>query len=557
MRETSQDLSGRPVGGRGEPPSSGTPSVETRSPSTRRIAHPGHEITSAAASETLGGHRRRPRSGLWLVVTAFVCVAAAHFGGEKIQFGDGLGYDGITYGKLAKDFYAKVVTRKVDDYYIQRVLPSAIVHYGLRLLHYDLTNAQIIKGFTALNVAVLTAAAWVWCLIATELGIGTRGRWLGLVCSLGNFMALKWSAYYPVTTDATAYLNGMLMLYFYLKGWRGGVYLATLLGAFTWPTAMFVGGLFLLFPRENSADGVPAGLSRRGRAALMAATITFGLAFALYVLYLRRFVIPWRASQPFRPLIPISVVVAILYACPGLFTLLNFDGVLRPSYWARRTFTRNGLATLAFLAGLKAVHAVASRGHLPYDFGWRLAYTAVTAVSVPGVFFVAHVVFYGPVILLALFLWRPTCQLIHEHGVGLTLNAALGLILSLCSESRGVINFFPLLVPFVIKATDSLPWRARHYGLVVLATLVSSRIWLTINQGPFIGEPLRFPDQLLFMCVGPWMSYGMYVAQGAITLLAGVLLYLACVRPAYAGERAVVGEMLRPRNKVARGAALR
>jgi hypothetical protein len=236
------------------------------------------------------------------------------------------------------------------------------------------------------------------------------------------------------------------------------------------------------------------------------------------------------------------VVVALSYACPGLFTLLKCRRVLRPTYWTRRIFTWNGLAILTFLAGLKAVHAVASHGHFPFDFGWRIAYTAVTAVSVPGVFFVAHVVFYGPVIWLALFLWRPTCRLIREHGVGLTLNIALGLILGLCSESRGIINFLPLLVPFVNKATDSLHWGPRQYGLVVLATLVSSRIWLTINQGPFVGRPLRFPDQLLFMCVGPWMSYGMYAAQGAITLLAGVLLYVTCVRPDSAGTRVVVGE---------------
>jgi hypothetical protein len=53
------------------------------------------------------------------------------------------------------------------------------------------------------------------------------------------------------------------------------------------------------------------------------------------------------------------------------------------------------------------------------------------------------------------------------------------------------------------------------------------------------------------------MSYRMYVAQGAITLSAGVLLYLACVRPAYAGARTVVEERPHPRYKVARGAALR
>jgi len=57
------------------------------------------------------------------------------------------------------------------------------------------------------------------------------------------------------------------------------------------------------------------------------------------------------------------------------------------------------------------------------------------------------VVYFGPIILLAMFLWKPVCRLIHQDGIGLTLCAFVLLGQSLCSESRGMINLSTALSP--------------------------------------------------------------------------------------------------------------
>ena len=159
-----------------------------------------------------------------------------------------------------------------------------------------------------------------------------------------------------------------------------------------------------------------------------------------------------------------------------------------------------------------------------------LVLTAFATVAKPGVFLVTHCAYYGPIFLLALFLWRPLCRELHRGGMGLTLVVAMGLVLSLNSQSRYFINIFVLLLPFLVKATDSLGWQRGHYVLIAGLCLLCSKVWLTINCGPFTGKLLEFPDQYMFMSHGPWISTPMYLAQGAAVLIVGLLLYQTCLR---------------------------
>jgi hypothetical protein len=160
-----------------------------------------------------------------------------------------------------------------------------------------------------------------------------------------------------------------------------------------------------------------------------------------------------------------------------------------------------------------------------------VAITAQTAVTKPGVFLVTHVAYYGPFFLLAIFLWRPVCRLIHQQGVGLTFAVLLAFLLSLNSQSRYWINVFVMVIPFIVKATDDLNWRPAQYGLVVGLCLLFSKFWLPMNGGPYTDRQFEFPDQLMFMTHGPWISHSMYAVQGAVILLTAFVLHRYCLRP--------------------------
>src|SRR6185295_14699796 len=134
----------------------------------------------------------------------------------------------------------------------------------------------------------------------------------------------------------------------------------------------------------------------------------------------------------------------------------------------------------------------------------------------PLLFLVAHVVYYGPIVLLLVILWKPFCRAIHKQGLGLTLFILVNMPLTLTSESRGSISVLPFFVTFLVVASEKLQWRTSYYWTIGAIALVFSKVWFTMNNPTVEGEILKFPAQNLFMNIGPWMANIPYVIQGSI-----------------------------------------
>ena len=52
-----------------------------------------------------------------------------------------------------------------------------------------------------------------------------------------------------------------------------------------------------------------------------------------------------------------------------------------------------------------------------------LVFIGWESVQKPGLFAVAHVAFFGPVVLLAFLRWRAVCRSLHAYGPGLAVCA--------------------------------------------------------------------------------------------------------------------------------------
>jgi hypothetical protein len=470
-----------------------------------------------------------------MVPAAFALAAACFATGERVPVAGGLGWDGRTYAAWAQDFRNEVFVKGVDSYYVQRILPSAVVHYALRALGAPPTERNVLRGFCALDVGLVTLAAAFWVGVAGQLAVSARGRWLGFVCLFVNYVVLKHTVYCPVTTDVTAFALGAAMLWCYLGGRTLSLAAVMVAGAFAWPTTLPVGVLLLLFPKRcdgNSATAGTAAAHPRRRWHLPAAALLSAAALAGIEYGLRRPVHP--ALLPFmtpaRSVLNLSLAVALLYVFGGAACLLEYSGPF--ALRGLLTWRRLGAGVLA-LGLVLTVRYAQQRWAVkasPFGAGTLLPETAHTAVTRPGVFLVTHCAYYGPAFLLALFLWRPVCRLLHHHGTGLALAAGAALLLSLNSQSRYCLNVWVMLVPFVVKAADGLGWGPRQYGLFAGLSLLASKVWLTINTGPFTGDLLAFPDQGMFMSHGPWISDAMYLAQGAAALVVAALLYAVCLR---------------------------
>jgi hypothetical protein len=58
-------------------------------------------------------------------------------------------------------------------------------------------------------------------------------------------------------------------------------------------------------------------------------------------------------------------------------------------------------------------------------------------------------------------------------------------------------------------------------------TLASSKLWLRLDGLGKDGPLDRFPEQSVFLSIGPWMNLGMYLLQGAIVCATGAWLAFA------------------------------
>jgi hypothetical protein len=471
-----------------------------------------------------------------LAIAAFLLAVTVWLLGERIYVQGGLGGDGVIYARWAKDFSSEVFVKKLDTYYIQRILPPAIVHYGMRLFGAPLTDLNVIHAYCVLSVILYTLMGYVWGRIASLLVVSPAGRWLGFVMLFVNYIMLKYTYFLPVTTDIYAYALGLFMLHAYLTGRRVQLAVLTALGAFVWPLSVYIGGSLLVFPATKKAkDELPV-LPVRVLAAIVAAGMTaFAIVGIRYVLRtgpeLANGLVDPPYLAPIQRLLPVSYIVVGAYLFLGLTFLLRSSRLIdRRQYLGRPQFVGFVVATFV-IGGVRLLQGWWSTGVHVFGVGEMLAITAFTSVAKPGVFLVMHAVFFGPAFLLTVLLWPRVCSLMQRQGVGLTLAILLGLLLSLNSQSRYLLNVFVMVIPFAVMAADELAWKPRFLTLMAGLGVLFSKCWLPMNGNhQYHGRFLEFPDQLLFMTHGPWVSNVMYAVQGVIVLAIGWLIVARRVR---------------------------
>ena len=192
---------------------------------------------------------RTSKHAMAIMVVLYGLIAICF--GERIGVNEGRGWDGCYYADIAADFYGQVFPHRLDGYRIQRIVPSAVVHYSLRLLHLPTTNLDtIIRAFQVYNLLLLVVTVYLWNGIAGRLRLRSRGTWLGFVGLMCSFSAMKMPFDYPALTDTTAFALGAAIVYAFLAGNRVMILLAAALGAFTWPTLLYLAIPLILFPRR-------------------------------------------------------------------------------------------------------------------------------------------------------------------------------------------------------------------------------------------------------------------------------------------------------------------
>jgi hypothetical protein len=453
--------------------------------------------------------------------------------GDLIADRDGLGWDGYTYAALARDLPGELQQTKLEER-LQRTLPSAVVWVSFRTLGIEpIANQDIIKAFRVLNAICLAGCVIVWHFIGNCLQLGRAGRWFGFAGLFVNFAFAKWTYFYPVLTDAPMYLVGFLLCLTFLRSSLLGMALVTVFGSFVSST-LNVWSLPLFF-FLGSAPLRPSGQQwdwqvRRLTGGLVEVCVA-GTLISYFGLDYR----PW-VTQTVFILLPFSLLSCAAYLWWGYQPLVAWEPFVQPWQLWRFLSPRGVVAWLMVNLLTKAICEWIQPGS-----SWAAASTVFTytlvggfsilvrAVVAPLIFFVTHVMFFGPIVLVLILRWRTVCCRLGGQGPGLLLLAGLLVVLALDSESRHFYVAVPFVAAFAAKEVEELRPRPAFWGIFIgfsalwsTAWMALHNIWLSLQGAEDVVVSPQF--YAAYLNIGPWFTLEAYYLHGQIAIIAVVAL---------------------------------
>ncbi|WP_300156596.1 hypothetical protein [Solidesulfovibrio sp.] len=467
---------------------------------------------------TAPASRRDTLAATLVVLAASVLLTLVS---ERIFAGDGLGFDGRTYGA--------VITRldevrsgavSIGTAVYLRMLPALAVRGAMSAAGVALTIPNVIVAFQVVNILMLTLAAYAVCRCADLAGLSRRGKWLACLGVFCNYAVLKHNFYYPVLLDTASLGFAALFAWLYLAGRTWLLLGAGLAGFFVGPNVGLLA--FLLFvPPPDRAHGAPA-------------TLPLSLAGGLTALAVGA---AWLTlAMTVSPPLP-ATPVALAFLAGGVYCLARAAG------FSPRALTRPALLVrLGLAAGLVALLTALPRlvpGLAAYDWValfFEYARTVVVNSTMrPGEFLVAHTLYFGPFFLCAACLFAPACRAARGFGPGWLAVLAFGLLQSLNPLSRQMIGLLPFLVLPTCLVLDRLPLPAWFPWALAGLSLAVSKVWRFINAGADLSRPMESQPEVwgrYLESTGAWMLDADYRRQGVAVLVLFVLTvaFLVLVR---------------------------
>jgi hypothetical protein len=398
------------------------------------------------------------------------------------------------------------------------------------------TDDNVVAAFAAVNLALLALAIFSLCRAADAAGLTIRGKWMAVLALQVSYANWKMPFFYPVLTDTFALALGALSLLFYLERRTPGLVLVMIVGGFVWPALPYFCFLLLAFPAASPGPVRPEPCHEprvwRTLPTWGAGTAAFLYLALITILVRSDYRIPSTPVKPLTSLVALSASVTALYLFFGLRTLLDSPGLWRELRPLSVLSRRGAWGACLLLAGIEAGVASLAVAQAEYSGPRFVADTLFSSVTQPGIFCLAHILFFGPMLILVPFVWGPMCRSIQRRGAGLTLCFVLALAIGTGSESRKLMSFFPFVALFLAERLDRSVRGAWQVGMLATLSLLVSKVWLPMGQDlplPLLGT---IPWRSLYVSSrGPWIDHASYVLQGALVSIVAVLVHRS-FRPA-------------------------
>jgi hypothetical protein len=470
------------------------------------------------------------------------------FFGEVVPAGGGFGWDGVTYANMVRNLESMIGDGQLSHYYGQRILPSTIVRAMLIISRAPLTDVNIIHAFDLYNLILLMCASVIWKHIADHFLLSVNGRWIGFFGIFVNFIVSKQIMYCPVSTDVTALLVSLFLLFFYLKRRPLLLFLATVAGSFAWQITGLYGAMLMISmymtPPADSFNPIGSTIESKETTLpiqrLWMATLV--LSIVAYLVVAQAWPAPQRPEQIGKLEQFLTGAPTLLAAVIGLLMIIGSTGTARSVIldWNKIRPNLLFLAAAGLLIPASIVRVI-SNPNLPdpNSFAQTLEWV-VFPLSGQGKFLMPLVtltLFWGPSLLLMVICWKNVCFELRRLGLGVMGVIGMTLPLGLVTEPRFVLGAWPFAVlGLVLVLERSNTTKLFMYSFFALSVLYA-QFWLKLNIAPWTGSDqgglLDFPKQMLFMHYGPWMSWPSYIIQLPVVILSGFWLRHTLARRAF------------------------
>ncbi|HEY5949093.1 MAG TPA: hypothetical protein VIV40_26555, partial [Kofleriaceae bacterium] len=419
----------------------------------------------------------RAHAAVMAAIVLAACVITILFG-ERIGVNGGQVWDGMAYTRWAQEFDLRVLHDGLTKYHSQRVLPSGVVFYALGLAGIARTVPNVITAFMVLNTALLVLGAVIWAHLGDAMKWRRAAVWAGFIALFGSFANLRHALYYPTLTDPSAFVLGLAMTWGYLTNRPIVLWLVAALSTVTWPALPPIAIALLVFPR---ADVEPEPRHERIQR-YVAIVIAVALA-AVFLVVARHYLIdPVRGvgDEKFAQWVRRDL---LLITVPGLLVMLGGGWYLllrQPRLWNARgylaTLTRRrtlfALASVVVIVVLRAIWiATIGTGGAGPTWAQFMCEHTLTAIRGPLWGIVHHVVYFGPIMVVAVIAWRRIAAEAASWGPSALLALALAVAFAGGANSRQ----WNHLVPFVVAATIAVTnerWTVRRVCAFAAITLV-------------------------------------------------------------------------------------
>jgi hypothetical protein len=317
----------------------------------------------------------------------------------------------------------------------------------------------------------------------------------------------------------SAFFMGMLLCYFFVAQRSMGMLVVVLFGHFTYPLfSLSALPLFVNIRNHALFSRLKPGLLFKY--ATWISIICYLIILAIMLAAPQVLLIEKYTMELNMYLLPVSVVLVVWY----LWQLLNgFRGLEYAT--APSGFKNYLIKTAGVIVFIMAASYIVSTVSIPETVFTPVVFLMNVfqqSIDNPFVSLISHITYFGPAIIIIVWLYKSFAKTVAKMGDSAIIYFLFASFLSLGSESRQFIHFYPFMVIVLMQTINEIVFSRQQVVLFVVLSLIFSKCWFNINV-PGIFEQYdftHFPDQRYFMNQGPFMSdTGYYINLGIVCVL--------------------------------------